>query len=343
MFKIPRVVARIGSQALALALGLTAPVIGAAQEVSPDWQKIINAAKAEGTVTIYSGQGLKQLNDLAARFKAKYGINVQVVRAVESDLFPKVDVEFQTQRGIADILVNSSITTLVEQEKKGYMVPAVGPAFDNPDYKRAERMPKNTYFETNATVLTFGWNTDLYPKGFKDYDSVFDPALKGKLGIPMAKAQGQVDYYLYLTENYGQDYVERLAEMKPRAYVGALPLAQAVASGEVAATIYGEPLIDEKEAGAPVGWGLAPKPWGARFYGMVLKTAPHPNAAQLLANFMVTPEGQEAIARKAASALPNIKGAIATTDTVRKQDPAKLTPEYTKAFGEKWDRLFTAN
>jgi iron(III) transport system substrate-binding protein len=343
MFRISRVAAWIGSQALALALGLTAPAIGAAQEVSPEWQKIINAAKAEGTVTIYSGQGLKQLNDLATRFKAKYGINVQVVRAVESDLFPKVDVEFQTGRGIADILVNSSITTLLEQEKKGYMVPAAGPAFDNPDYKRAERMPKNTYFETNATVLTFSWNTDLYPKGLKDYDSVFDPALKGKLGVPMAKAQGQVDYYLYLTENYGQDYVERLAEMKPRAYPGALPLAQAVASGEVAATIYGEPLIDEKEAGAPVGWGLAPKPWGARFYGMVLKTAPHPNAAQLLANFMVTPEGQEAIARKAASALPNIKGAIATTDTVRKLDPAKLTPEYTKAFGEKWDRLFIGN
>jgi iron(III) transport system substrate-binding protein len=342
MFHQTGVAAVLGSAIIAAAVAIS-PSSVAAQGVSPEWQKIIDAAKKEGAVTIYSGQGLKQLNDLASRFKKKYGIDVQVVRAVETDLFPKVDVEFQTGRGIADVLVNATYSTVLDQERKGYMVPAVGPAFNNPDYKRSERMPRNTFFEINAAVLTFSWNTELYPQGLKDYDAVFDPALKGKVGIPMAKALGQVDYWLYLTENYGSDYVERLAELKPRAYAGALPLGQAVSSGEVAVAIYGEPLVDEKEMGAPVGWGLAPKPWGARFYGMVLKSAPHPNAAQLLADFMVTPEGQEAIARKAASALPGIKGAIATTDTVRKQDLTKLTPEYVRSFGEKWDRLFTGN
>ncbi len=322
---------------------LATPMAAGAQDASPEWQKVIDAAKSEGSVTIYSGQGLKQLNDLAARFKAKYGIDVQVARAVESDLFPKVDVEHQTGKGIADILVNSSFPILLEQEKNGYMVPPVGPAFDNPDYNRAKRMPNGTYFEISAAVLTFSWNTDLYPKGLKDYSDVFDPALEGKVGIPMAKALGQVDYYLYLTQNYGEDYMERLAALKPRAYVGALPLGQAVASGEVSVAIYGEPLIDEKEMGAPVGWGLAPKPWGARFYGMVLKSAPHPNAAQLLADFMVTPDGQEALARKAASALPDIKGAVMTTDAVRMQDLSKLTPEFVKTLQQKWDSLFTTN
>lgn len=328
--------------AAGLLLGFAGMGSAAGEDVSPEWQKVIDAARQEGAATIYSGQGLKQLNDLAARFKDKYGIEVTVVRAVETDLFPKVDVEMQTGKGIADILVNSSVPTLLEQEKKGYMVPIQGPSFDNPDYDKARHAPNGTYFQTNATVLTFSWNTELYPKGLKDYSDILDPALKGKIGIPMARALGQVDYYLYLTENYGADFVERLAELEPRAYVGALPLAQAVASGEIAAALYGEPLIDEMEQGAPVDWGLAPKPWGARFHGMVLKSAPHPNAAQLLADFMVSRDGQEALARKGASVLPDIKGAIATTKDVREQDLSKLTPEFVQGFQAKWDSLFAA-
>ena len=340
MFDISFATVRRTCATLALAAGLAMPVGASAEDISPEWQKVIDAAKAEGTVTIYSGQGLKQLNDLADRFKAKYGINVQVVRDVETNLFPKVDVEFETGRGIADILVNSSYPVLLDQEAKGYMVPAVGPDFDNPAYDRATRMPNGTFFEASAAVLTFSWNTEIYPKGLKDYSDIFDPELKGMIGISLARAVGQVDYYLYLMENYGEDFVERLAEMEPRTYPGALPLAQAVSSGEIAVTIYGEPLVDEKAAGAPVESGFAPEIWGARFYGMVLKTAPNPNAAQLLANFIVTEEGQEAIARKAGSALPDITGSVGSTDTIRRQDLSQLTPEKMAEFQARFDKLF---
>ena len=105
-------------------------------------------------------------------------------------------------------------------------------------------------------------------------------------------------------------------------------------------TIYGEPLVDEKAAGAPVESGFAPEIWGARFYGMVLKTAPNPNAAQLLANFIVTEEGQEAIARKAGSALPDITGSVGSTDTIRRQDLSQLTPEKMAEFQARFDKLF---
>ncbi len=152
--------------------------------------------------------------------------------------------------------------------------------------------------------------------------------------------QSQVDFYMYLNENYGADYVRKLAALKPRIYPGALPLGQAVVSGEIAVAVYGQPLIDEEKKGAPVGWGLAPKPWGARFWGWVLKRAPHPNAAQVLANFMVTRPGQEAISRMAGSVLPNVKGAISTTNDVRRQDLAKLTPEFVADYREKWKSMF---
>ena len=49
-----------------------------------DWDAVVDAANDEGAVTIYSGQGLDQLNDMATRFEAEYpDINGGVVRGVE--------------------------------------------------------------------------------------------------------------------------------------------------------------------------------------------------------------------------------------------------------------------
>jgi iron(III) transport system substrate-binding protein len=76
---------------------------------------------------------------------------------------------------------------------------------------------------------------------------------------------------------------------------------------------------------------------------LILKSAPTPKAAQVLADFMISGPGQEAIARKAAAALPNIKGTLGSTDNVRRQDLAKLTPEYVATYREKWKKLFQNN
>src|SRR6185503_5368975 len=63
---------------------------------SAEWDAIVAKAKNEGKVTIYSSQGLDVLNDLAAKFKAKYGITLEVVRGIDSDNIPKVEAEAST-------------------------------------------------------------------------------------------------------------------------------------------------------------------------------------------------------------------------------------------------------
>lgn len=308
---------------------------------SDAWQKVVEAAKKEGSVTIYTGGGLEQMNDLAARFKKEYGITVQVVRAVASELQPKIDTEHDTGRGIADIYVSTDVPVITDRNAKKYMVAPIGPAFDNPAYNRKLRVPEGTYFEVSAAVLTFSWNKELYPKGIKDYPDLLDPALKGKIGVAMISVMAQADFYLYLEEKYGADFTRKLADMNPRLYPGALPMAQAVVSGEIAAAVSTQPLIDEIKKGAPVGWGLAPNgAWGAHFYGQIMRVAPHPNAAQVLANFMVTQPGQEAIARLAASSLPNVAGAITSTDATRRTDWNKLNPEFFRAYLAKWKPMY---
>lgn len=303
------------------------------------WAKVIDAAKKEGAVTIYSSQAPVLLNDMAERFKKEYGIQVAVVRAIDAETNPRIEAEFSTNTGIGDVYVTSDELLCQQRHAKGWYVPLQGPDFDNPVYNRKARSPSNTYFESNAFVVAFGWNKELWPQGVADYRAMLNPALTGKIGMPNPSNGALVDFYMFLEDNNGSDFLQRLAALKPRIYPGALPIGQAVVSGEISVAGYCQPLIDEVAKGAPVDWRIAQKAWGARFWGQVPRIAPHPNAAQLLANFMITQAGQEALARNTASSLPNI--GLANTDRVHRPDPSKLTPEAIRAYQERWRKMFT--
>jgi iron(III) transport system substrate-binding protein len=310
--------------------------------VSGSWPDIVAAAGKEGRVTIYSSQGTDQLNDLKARFEKKYPkIKLTAVRGTDADLTPKVEAERKTGKGIADIFIGASLVW-VKANKDAFEAPR-GPAFDAAAYNKATSVPEGSYFLTNAAILTFGWNTKLYAKGLKDYPDLLDPKLAGgKIGVIKPAAPSMVDFYLYLKEKYGADFVRRLGAQKPRIYPSSLPMGQALTSGEISAAAFVQPLVDEKKAGAPVDWGLAKEPWGALFWGMALKSSPHPNAAQVLADFLVGEEGQKSIGRKSASVLPNVPGAVATMAHVRKQDLAQLTPDKVRAYQAEWNKQFGA-
>lgn len=306
---------------------------------SGSWNDVAAAAKKEGKVTIYSGQALEHLNPLAAAFERKYpNIKVQVVRGLPTDLAPKVEAEGRTGKGMADVYVTVDRSWL--SASKNLFVAPRGPAFDAPAYDRSTRIPAANYFEVSAQIIGFGWNTKLVPGKVRDYPALLDPKLAGgKIGIIKAQGAALVDYYQYLSKNYGADFLEKLAAQRPRIYPSALPMVQALSSGELAAAAFvGSSVKAEKKAGAPVEWGVPESPWGARYYGTVLKSAPHPNAAQLLADFLVTEEGQKAVSSDNASVLPNIAGAVDSTKDV--PELANLAPEEVREFQAKWDELF---
>ncbi|MFC9502235.1 extracellular solute-binding protein [Streptomyces sp. NPDC057002] len=313
---------------------------------SAGMSELVAAAKKEGKVTVYSAQDLTALNNLAKAFEAKYpGIDVNTVRGVDGDLGVKVETEFNTGKGIADMYVSASLSWVKPQaEAKRFLAPTGPELTGKGDYDAKKYVHEGNYFETNSAVLTFGWNTKLYPKGLTDYTGLLDPALKGgKIGVIEPTAPSIVDFYLWLEEKYGAGFVKKLAAQKPRIYPSSLPMGEALTSGEIAAGSFVAPITLEpaKKKGAPVDYRMAPNgAWGARYYGMVLESAPHPNAGQLFADFMVTAEGQKLITPSAGSVLPKIPGTVITNDKVRVQDPAKLTPDAVAAYQKKWKSLF---
>ena len=104
---------------------------------SAEWDEIVAKAQDEGNVTIYSSQGLDLLNELAAKFEEKYGIALEVVRGIDSELIPKVDAETQTGNRVADVFAFASPQWGKDNAAKGLFVAPTGPSFDDPAFDKA--------------------------------------------------------------------------------------------------------------------------------------------------------------------------------------------------------------
>ena len=70
--------------------------------------ELVAAAQEEGSVTIYSSQGLDQLNALGAAFEEEYGIHVEVVRGTDGDIIPRVETELATNTSGGDLVVTAA-------------------------------------------------------------------------------------------------------------------------------------------------------------------------------------------------------------------------------------------
>jgi iron(III) transport system substrate-binding protein len=279
---------------------------------------------------------------MGAKFKAKYGITVTVNRNIDSVLAQQVTSEFGSGRRTADLWVAASKPLVLGAIKNGWLADAVGPDLYASFYDRATLAKPGKAFVVGTAVLGMSWNTAFFPQGLKDFPDILNPRLKGRIGIPQPAAASFVDWYLWLEQTYGKNILTRLAAQEPKIYASSLPMLQAVASGELAASPFTPgTALDLKAQGAPINFKLAKgfNTWNAPFWGMVLKGSPHPAAAQLLADYMVTREGMGASQRLSGSVVKGIPNSFFVKP--RNQKLSELTPAKIAAFQARWNRLFT--
>ncbi|MCJ0906757.1 ABC transporter substrate-binding protein [Rhodococcus sp. ARC_M6] len=315
-----------------------------ASPVAGSWDDVVAAANVEGSVRLYSTQHPANLEALRVAFTAQYPqITLEVTRGTDVEMNPRIETENRTGKGVGDVHMSSDPSWIRNTSTSGaFSTAIVGPAFDDPAYERDRSVINNQLFLTSAAIFALGWNTDAVPQGLQSPDDLLDPALKGKIGVvnPGGFA-AVVDQYQFFEKNWGTgDFNERLAAQSPRIYPSSLGIAQALSSGEIVATPMVQPLVREMAAGAPVNWVLPEPAWGTPWYSLVLASAPHPNAAQVLANFLVTEAGQKALSYGYGSALPDISGSVGRAQDIALPDTASLTPELTAKFQEEWERGF---
>ena len=322
---------------LLLALGAGAQSPLATYEGPDRMERIIAAAKKEGTLTLYTTIAEKDLPVLIKPFEAKYGIKVVVWRAGTDKVLQRTLAEAAAKRYDVD-LVHFGSPEMEALSREKVLQPVLSPTYK--DLQPGSVPPHHEWAATVLSVWVQAYNTNLVRKEDlpKTYQDLLDPKWKGKLGI---EAKNQ-DWFATVVQLNGgadkglkffQDLVARNG-ISPR--TGHTLLTNMVVSGEVpmALTVYNYMPEQARKKGAPIAW-FAIEPAIARSNAIgVARRAPHPAAALLFHEYMIT-EAQQLMTTidyvptntKMVSPLRGVK--ILITDPIQSLDEA-----------EKWTKLF---
>ncbi len=303
------------------------------------WQSIVAKARQEGAVTIYTSQAPAGLQTMAAQIKSKYGITVTVNRQIDSVLTTQLGAEKSANHLNADIFVVASRPVVLGVLAHGWATDAIGPHLYAKEFDRARFAKPGKAVVVGAAILGLAWNTSQYPKGVKTLKDLLDPQLKGRIAVVNpSTAPSLVDWYHWVQQTQGSSFLPKLAAQNPRIYPSSLPMTQAVASGEIAAASFASTTaITLKRAGAPIEF--RPYAWNAPWWGMVLKSSPHPNAAQVVMDYMLSKEGQATSENLEGTPLKGVPDTYYIASP-RVQVLKDLTPSKIQAFGSYWNGLF---
>src|SRR6478735_3525412 len=115
-----------GAATLAAGAVFASPVRAQAPEPVAITPALVEAAKKEGKVILYSSMDLPVGEKLGKAFEAAYpGISVQIERSGSERLFQRIDQEFASNIHAADIINSSDASHFISWKKNGWLAPFV--------------------------------------------------------------------------------------------------------------------------------------------------------------------------------------------------------------------------
>lgn len=275
------------------------------------WDKVVAAAKKEGTVTVYGSAFVADVSRRMTRdFEKQYGIRLEILAGSGNQLLEKVRVEQKIGKPIGDIMGSSggSITQFVTD---GLSIDATK---ELPELRDKNIFTADPVYSPGGEIIFFAWdvtppiiNTNLIkpqdePKSWLE---LLEPKWKGKILSPDPRSTGSTAFYYSLRyfKVIDLDYLQRLSKQEMGMWQGNNREGiKMVARGEYWMYLFGpmDGIAPVMAEGAPIK-GIAMKegvPMSGRGIAMV-KNSAHPNAAKLFLNWMLTKEGQTAFFEEA--------------------------------------------
>jgi len=318
---------------IARAQGSAASAADVAAMSGPDrTERLIAGAKKEATVSLYSSATVEDIGALIEAFEKKYGFAVRIWRGSSEDILKRVVTEARGGRFDADVFETGALTMEALHREK-----LLQPLTVTADLAPAAILPHREWTGTRFNVFAAAYNTKLVQKSElpKSYDDLLDPRWKGRLGIEADDG----DWFGTLAETMGEERARTLfrgivAANGISVRKGHTLLANLVLAGEVpfALTTYAYKVEQLKKAGAPIDWFVIP-PGLARFEGGgVARRAPHPYAAVLFLEYLLT-DGQKILLER--DFFPALRDAKPLPVPLRFIDAAKALDQ-----NQTWNNLY---
>lgn len=275
------------------------------------WQEVVDAAKAEGALTIYTVKSESVIEPLIEAFGEHYPeIEVEYFRTGTAAVRDRVGAQLAAGSVEGDVIWTADVAWTHGLAEEGEITPPSGPSAES---WPAEHM-ENGVVVASIDPYGFNYNTEIVspaPEGWCDlqeYPGGF---------IPISTAN-PAEEIIVIEELCGEEFFTNVADAGVQIAESVAAHVQAVAAGELAWHLSGlnfmvNPLAAE---GAPVELVYPDSDViGVVWPLSVLAQAPHHNAALLFVDFVMSPEGQEiANGQEALPALSVLDGIPGTLD-----------------------------
>jgi iron(III) transport system substrate-binding protein len=291
--RFSRILGALAAPALAALWSLPAMAADSAllNSTAPDrQQKLEAAAKAEGSLSLYTSIASKDVQPLIEPFEKRYGIKVNVWRASGDTVLNRIITEQRGRRFTVDA-VHISAPELEALHREQLLQPVASPHFA--DLVEGAVPEHKEWVSTLLSVWVQAYNTNAVKKEElpKTYQDLLDPKWKGKLGYEAENIEWFTTVANALGGDSGVQFFRDLVSKNGLSIrKGHTLLNNMVAAGEVplGLTLYNYMPAQAKAQGAPVDWFVL-EPAVARPNGIgVLKNAQKPNAAALFEDYMLS-------------------------------------------------------
>lgn len=259
--------------------------------------EVLAGAKKEGAVAFYHVRIPATTDALVKEFKKQFPfMSVEEYDNSGPGLHERFMTEQRAKSGHADVIQFANPTLAAQAISEGYLAtytPTSAGKFDKGFVRDGLWYPSGL-----STRIVYMYNknivSDAQAQKLKSYDAMWKETFSNR-GVAVldgvSSSNGQL-YYYFLEKQYGPESWATLAAKKP--FVGSsTPAADAVTRGEVGVGLASESIAQEAYAsGAPVRW-VVPQPSLVEAWPLAVpQSAPHPNAARLLYEFLLSKPGQ---------------------------------------------------
>ena len=305
---------RISAVAVTVAAVCFSGSLALAQSKSAEWDKIVDAGRKEGKIvaSIPPSAELRKLMELS--FTRQYGISVEFIPARGSNVIQRMVNEAKAGVRYFDVHIGGTESVVTGMLPEN-ILDAVDPYFVLPEVKDpkqwwgghlwADNAKRYLYIFVAYQTVSLWTNPNEYkPAEFSSFDDLLNAKLRDRIGISDPRTPGSGSsmwsYMLYIK---GEEYLKRLVAQKLFVTRDLRLLAENLAKGKIAVTSRHRlfrvfAVYQSESAGVAATYAERGSLRERRIWPPDgLKNPPHPNAAKVFVNWLLSRDGQEVFTR----------------------------------------------
>jgi len=263
--------------------------LGASAAMAQD-AGLIASAKKEGKGSLYAVTDPTIIQALVAKFKEKYGIDIEVTRLISSALGQRLTAEHDSGAPVADVVLDTDKLLQETLAARNFYapvseIPGIGA------YPDSVKTP--TMVVASHIPYSLVWNTSLVKDPPKGWEELIDPKWKGRLLFIDPRVGGSPAlWHVLMRDTYGESFIRALGQ-----------------NGQMAPSIH-QVVVGLLSKKAPIGEAFPQPTISSDTCMSIMAKAPRPAVARLLASFILSVEGQAVLNKDGFSPILGVPGTL---------------------------------